>query len=169
MRRSSWLLALAVLAVLGSVAVPRHIPEVFRPDLFLLLVVFSASRAPRQRAPALCWLIGLAKDLLSAGPLGGYALLYLAAGFAILRVRQSANTRVFLVQALTAFLAAFATEGLHFLMVSVGEGFAIASGDVRTLFMSSLFTALLAPLCFWSLERFTMRRGPGREYRFGTG
>ena len=85
MRVGSWLLALAVVALLACGPLPRYIPPAWRPDIFVILVVFAALRAEPGRdgdALALCWLTGLAKDLLSSGPVGQYALLYLAAGAA---------------------------------------------------------------------------------------
>ena len=51
---------------------------------------------------------GLAKDLLSAGPLGQYALLYLAAGAAIARMRPALDARSALTGAALAWAAAFA-------------------------------------------------------------
>jgi len=79
----SWLLTLMVVALLACGPLPRHVPPAWRPDLFVILVAFAALRAPAGRetdALVLCWLTGLAKDLLSAGPVGQYALLCLAAG-----------------------------------------------------------------------------------------
>ena len=169
MKLANWFLVLLVFALLGSVAIPRYVPESFRPDLFVIMMVFVAICAPRDEALPLCWLIGLAKDLVSGEPLGGYAVLHLAAGFAILRARDATNTRLVVVQALLGFLAALGTESLHFLIASARARLRPTYGDLRTLVMASLLTALLAPICVWALRRFTARLRLRRRYRFGTG
>ena len=169
MKLANWFTALLVFALLGSVAIPRYVPEPFRPDLFVIMTLFAAICAPRDEALPLCWLTGLAKDLVSDGPLGAYAVLHLAAGFAILRARDTTNTRLIIAQALLGFLAALGTESLHFSIASARARLYPTSGDLRTLAMTSLLTALLAPICVSALRRFTARLGLRRRYRFGTG
>lgn len=169
MRWSKRLLALAAFALLGSVAIPRHVPEPFRPDVFAILLVFAAIRAPRREVFLLCWLTGLAKDLLAGGPPGGYALLYAAAAYAILRARRLANSNIAPVQGGLGFLAALGTESLYCAAACMQARTLPASGDLRTLLTTALLTGLLTPGCVWLLDRIAGRPGLQREYHFGSG
>ena len=49
------------------------------PQLLLCVVFYWAVRAPHMMPPASVFLLGIAIDLFSAGPLGFWALIYLAA------------------------------------------------------------------------------------------
>lgn len=152
MRFGSWLLALLAVALIATVPVPRDVPPLWRPDLFVILAVFAALRAEARTALPLCWLTGLAQDLLSAGPPGQYALLYLAAGAAIVAGRakldsRSALTAVTLVSAVVA-----ATECVA-AWVSGREGLWPAPGAFRGIAGASLVTACVALPAFHFLDR----------------
>ena len=167
MRFGSWLLALAVAALLACGPLPRHIPPEWRPDLFVILVAFAALRAPpghSAEALTLCWMTGLAKDLLSAGPLGQYALLYLAAGAAIARARPALGARSAAAGAALAWAAALLTEGVAAWAVG-REGGRLwpMSGAFRGVLSASLITACVAWPCFRCLDRLLGRRGKARS------
>jgi rod shape-determining protein MreD len=163
MRIGSWLLALTFAAFLACGPLPRCVPPGWRPDLFVILVAFAALRAPPGRAAealALCWMTGLAKDLLSAGPVGEYALLYLAAGAAIARVRPALGARSAAAGAALAWAAAFATESAAAWAIG-REGGRLwpMPGAFRGVLSASLVTACVAWPFFRCLDRLLRRKG----------
>ncbi len=125
-----------------------------RAEALLSLACFAAlfSRDSRQGLAA-SWLIGLLKDLGSAGPLGLHALLFLGAGWVVLQVRQVLFRESPLTQVGIAFVAACWVNVVAALAVSITIG-GIPPGViiVKTL-LSATFTAVLtAPLHFTLLQ-----------------
>jgi rod shape-determining protein MreD len=59
-----------------------------RPDLVLLACIFIAIHAPRQAALLGCFVIGLAQDLVTLGPLGLYALSYSLVGMFVVSTQE---------------------------------------------------------------------------------
>ena len=169
MRVGSWLLALAVVALLACGPLPRHLPPGWRPDLFVILVVFVALRAPAERAAealALCWMTGLAKDLLSSGPVGQYALLCLAAGAAIGRSRPAWGASSAAAGAALAWAAAFATESVAAWAIGrAGGSLWPMPGAFRGVLSASLVTACAAWPFFIGLDRLLRRKGSARSLR----
>jgi rod shape-determining protein MreD len=167
MRVGSWLLALAGVALLACGPLPRHVPPAWRPDLFVILVAFAALRAPPGRdadALALCWMTGLAKDLLSSGPVGQYALLYLAAGAVIGRMRLALDARSAASGAALAWAAAFTTECVAAWAAGRGGGrLWPMPGAFRGVLSASLVTACVAWPFFRCLDRLLRRKGKPRS------
>jgi rod shape-determining protein MreD len=163
MRVGSWLLALVVVALFACGPLPRHISPAWRPDLFVILVAYAALRVPPGRdadALALCWLTGLAKDLLSAGPLGQYALLYLAAGALIGRMRPALDSRSALSGAALAWAAALTTECVAAWAAGrEGGGLWPMAGAFRGVLTASLVTACVAWPSFRVFDRLLRRKG----------
>lgn len=162
MRTFPWLIVLLLFALLATTVLPRHLRAEVRPDLFLVLAVFILARVEGPEALALCWGTGLAKDLLSAGPLGLYALLYLVAGLACARLRGAFNTRQVPVYTALAFVGALATEaaaaGVLFLSgprtgpESFRDGLATALGAGPSIGSMAFVTALVAPVAVRLLD-----------------
>jgi rod shape-determining protein MreD len=163
MRVGSWLLVLAVVALLACGPLPRYIPPAWRPDLFVILVAFAALRVPPGRdadALALCWMTGLAKDLFSAGPVGQYALLYLAAGALIARMRPALDSRSAASGAAMAWAAALTTECIAAWAVG-REGGRLwpMPGAFHGVLTATLITACVAWPFFRCLDRLLRRKG----------
>jgi len=152
MRFGSWLLALLAIALLATVPVPRYAPPLWRPDFFVILAVFAALRAEGRTALPLCWLTGLAQDLLSAGPPGQYALLYLAAGAAMVRVRAMLDSRSALTT-VTVVCAATVTTECVAAWVLGREGLWPAPSAFHGIAGASLVTAFVAVPAFRLLDR----------------
>ena len=152
MRFGNWFLTLAATALLASVTIPRYTAEAWRPDLFAIMAIFVALRGGTEEVLPLCWVTGLVKDLLSAGPLGQYALLYLLAGMAILHLRSFLNARMAAVHAGLAFSIAFLTESIS---AWAGAAFGLwsPSGTLRGILTAAIVTACLAPLVIGTLDR----------------
>ena len=169
MRLGGWFLALTVVVLLACGPLPRYLPPGWRPDLFVILVTFVALRAePGQAADALtlCWMTGLAKDLLSAGPVGEYALLYLAAGAAFLRVRPALGARSAAAGAALAWAAALFTECVAAWAVGrEGGRLWTMPGAFRGVLSASLVTACVAWPSFWCLDHLLRRGSRGRRLK----
>ncbi len=118
-----------------------------RVELLLLLACFAALFA-RDRRQALfsCWLIGLIKDIGSSGPLALHALLFLLAGWAIVSVKQIIFRESVLTQLLVAAAGCAAVGIATALVVSMTAGGIPASHWLTKTLMSTLATALLAPI-----------------------
>lgn len=109
---------------------------------------------------------GLAKDLLSSGPVGEYALLYLAAGAAISRIRPAWGARSAAAGAALAWAAAFATESVAaWALGREGGSLWPAPGAFRGVLGASLITACVAWPFFMSLDRLLRRKGRARSLR----
>lgn len=113
MRLLNWAILLLAAALLAWVALPRYVPDGLRPDLLLILVVFTALSAPPEDALALSWFAGFVKDILTVGPLGEYALLYLLLAAGLLRVKTMFDTRVAVSRLLIGAAAHFLCEGTY--------------------------------------------------------
>lgn len=125
-----------------------------RPEGLVVLACFAALFAEDSRQGLLgAWIAGLLKDAAGTGPLGLYALLFLAAGWVVLRVRQVLYRENPLTQISVAFLAGCGINLAAALFVSATAG-AIPAGLLlsRTL-LSAALTALLAPPFLFLLAR----------------
>jgi len=169
MRLGKWFLLLLLFSLLGSVIIPRYVPESFRPDFFVMLTVFLALQAPRHELLQLCWCTGLAKDLLCGGPLGGYALLCLATGAVVMRFRFSSYARLLLGQIVLGFLAGFLAELAYVAVWSLHALEWPPAGTVGVLLSASLVTGILTPGCLRLLDRLRRWLGIRRRSVFGPG
>ena len=152
MRWLAWMLLLiaCVLAQTGPLA--RHLPPEIRPDPVLLLALFAAARAEPASGLGFCWVAGLARDLLGAGPLGQYALLFLVAGLGMVQVRQLLQVRLPIVQAASAFLAYSFVEGVALVSTALSTGNGQVLSRSSALFIGALVTAAAAPLLCWAFS-----------------
>lgn len=115
-----------------------------RAEALLSLACFAALFARDSGQGLLAaWLIGLLKDLGSAGPLGLHALLFLAAGGVVLQIRQVLFRESPLTQLAVTFVAACWVNLAAAVVVSLTVGgipFGVIAG--KTL-LSALLTAVL--------------------------
>ncbi len=131
-----------------------------RPEAMLSLACFAALFArDSSQGLLVSWLIGLMKDLGSAGPLGLHALLFLGAGWVVLQLRQVLYRESPMTQLAVTFIAACWVNIAAAIVVAVTVG-GIPLGVLlgRTL-LSALLTALMTvPLHFTlSLGRGLLR------------
>lgn len=168
MRLGKWLVLLALFSLLGSVVVPRYVPDSFRPDFFIMSVLFLALQAPRHELLQLCWCTGFAKDLLSGGPLGTYALLYLVAGAVVMRLRFSPFVRLIVGRIALGALAFFLTEIASIGVVALRAHVLPSAGAVGILVSASLVTGVVTPVCLGLLDRLKAWLGIRHRSVFGT-
>ena len=125
-----------------------------RAEPLLTLACFAALYARDARQGMLAsWIVGLFKDLGSAGPFGLYALLCLASCIAILRVKQVLWRGHAITQVFAAFLAAFGVNVAAALFVSAtAGGLPFAPVLAKTLFSAAL-TAAATPVLLFLITR----------------
>jgi len=167
MRLLRWLLLALGACLLQSVVAPRYLPGPFRPELLLLMAAFVAMRGPDDEALPVCWLLGLLRDVLSCGPLGAYALMYLLIGLLLPRLRASLNPRSLVTHGLLGFAACLVVETLYLVADSVRLGIAPPAAAAGALFITSLATGCLTPISFHVLERMRPWLGLRKPYTFG--
>lgn len=90
-------------------------------DLMLMLALIYGLTAPALDARLAGWIIGLARDVDSAGPLGLHALVFGLALVALTQMRESVNRELWWVRALTAFVVAWPAELLLLLYARIFE------------------------------------------------
>jgi len=123
-----------------------------RPDLAVLAVVVASSRMEFQKALGVAFVLGITRDFASVGIVGmnGFCLT-LMAYFLIsaqsLLLTENMNAQIF------AAFAGSMVFGCAFVFLKLVFGY--EPGSVYSVFWmiigTSVYTALLAPLAFWSL------------------
>ncbi len=140
------------LLVLGAVALALELTLLdawavkgARPEALLSLACFAALFA-RDSAQGLTasWMIGLLKDVGSAGPLGLHALLFLGAGAVVLQIRQVLFRESPLTQLAVAFIAACWVNLAAAIVVSFTVGGIPFGVIVGKTLLSALFTGLMS-------------------------
>lgn len=115
-----------------------------RPELLLSLAVFAALFARDSGQGLLAsWIIGLLKDVGSAGPLGLHALLFLVTGWIVLQVRQILFRESPLTQLGVAFVAACWVNLAAAIVVAVSVGGIPFGVIVGKTLLSALLTAVV--------------------------
>ncbi len=128
-----------------------------RPEALLSLACFAALFArDSSQGLMVSWLIGLLKDLGSAGPLGLHALLFLGAGWVVLQIRQVLYRESPLTQIAVTFIAACWVNLAAAIVVAVTVGGIPVGVLLGRTALSALLTALMTvPL------HFTLSTGRG--------
>lgn len=123
-----------------------------KAEALLSLACFAAlfARDTRQGLAA-AWLIGLLKDAGSSCPLGLHALLFLAAGWGVLQVRQILFREYALTQLGVAFVSACGVNLAVALFTSVTAGGVPLGTLLGKTLLSALLTAALTPFLLLTL------------------
>ena len=113
-----------------------------RAEVLLSLACFAALFA-RDSAQGLTasWILGLLKDLGSAGPLGLHALLFLGAGWVVLQIRQILFRESPLTQLGVTFAAACWVNLVAAIVVSISVGGIPVGVLIGKTLLSALLTA----------------------------
>ena len=167
--RSGGIIVATATALMASAVLPMFLSEAWQPDVFALVMVFAALRAPRREALSYAWVIGLIRDAVSGGPLGAYALAYLVASACILRMRAETENRLLITYAPHAFAVALATGGLHASSVSMRVGAVAAWQGFRVVVVVAMISAVAMVPTAWILGRLSRWLGWRGRYRFGMG
>ena len=132
------------------------------PNLVLLAVIFIAANARRDAALLGSFSLGLMQDLLGLGPPGLYAVAYGLVALVVLRTQHSVyrdhpltHVSVALVGGLIVALVVTAHGWVRPAgpkIVDGGLAIAAVRAPVGRLFVSALYTAVLAPPVLWILK-----------------
>ncbi len=123
------------------------------PDLMLLFAVFLSLYGPIEDAPISGWLLGMAKDSMSAGTFGLYAVLFMVLSFFLSRIRADIfleYNKSHIVNAALATLVVYTGASLW----SWAEGSSILA-MIPAAAGVCIWNALLAPLVFRLFFRFS--------------
>jgi rod shape-determining protein MreD len=131
-----------------------------RAEALLSLACFAALFARDSGQGLLtAWILGVLKDIGSAGPLGLHALLFLGAGWVVLQIRQILFRESPLTQLGVTFVAACWVNLAAAIVVSISVGgvpFGVIVG--RTLLSALLTAGLTVPLHVTLMQaRFLVR------------
>jgi rod shape-determining protein MreD len=133
------------------------------PNLVLLAVIFLAANAPREPALLGAFSLGLMQDLLGLGPPGLYAVAYGLVALVVLRTQHSVYRDHPLTQLSVALVAGLIVAFVVTIhgwirpagpkMVDGAVAIAAVRAPVGRLYVSAVYTAVLAPPVLWMLNR----------------
>jgi rod shape-determining protein MreD len=152
-------IALVVTHVLQGAVLP-HTWEVF--DLYLVLAIVCGLAAPTYDARIAAWIVGLAQDLGSRGPLGLHAFVLGLTGLLLTQLRERTFRQPWWVRWLLGSLASFPGQVLLILHLRFYDYARIPSwwGALGGALSTAVVNALLAALV---LAILTHRRLPRRH------
>jgi rod shape-determining protein MreD len=135
------------------------------PNLALIAVVFVALNAPRDAGLMGAFLIGLGQDLLTAGPIGPFALCYGLVGLMVSGARASAYADHPITHVAFTLAGGLVTAAVLYLHVRLhppgGDPTAADDGSALPplgvglwpLVLSAVYSAALAPAVLWAFGR----------------
>jgi len=140
----AFLVALVESTLLKGVGV-----EGVRPDLAFIYVFFLALNSAPDQGFIAFWIVGLMKDMFSAGPLGAYALIYAACGYEVSALTRKLFRENPLIQISVALPAAAVVNAIYLAgMVFAYPGLPLAPAAKTGLICVLYTTALIPPFLF---------------------
>jgi rod shape-determining protein MreD len=119
------------------------------PNLVLLAVIFIAINAPREAALLGCLCLGLMQDLLTQTPLGLYAISYGLVGMFVVSTHQAVYREHPLTHFTLALIGGLLTSAVLFIHAMIHR----PGTGAWSLFVTTLYTAILAPFALGFLQR----------------
>lgn len=133
-----------------------------RPDFFLAFAVLSALNLDLPEASISACIMGLCKDVLSAGPLGLNASLFIGIAIVTGVLRHKIYANGMFVQLLAVLIASIVYRGGLAIIVWFSYGNLGALPALINIFAGSIYTAVLAAgpyFLFKTLRLLRLRRG----------
>jgi rod shape-determining protein MreD len=133
------------------------------PDFVLIAAVFIALNASRDAALLGCFILGAMHDLAGQGPPGLYAFSYGLVGLMIMPLQRALRGDHSITHFAATLLAASVTAAIILLHQLVrperadsasGEPAVMVHQAISPILYSALYTAVLAPLVLWLLNRW---------------
>lgn len=119
------------------------------PNLILIAAVFIAVNAPRQPALLGCFGLGLIQDMVTLQPPGTYAL-----GYALLALFVASAKEIgYRDHPVTHVVVTFLGGLLSGAVLLVGGWIRHEGTTVGQVMLTALYSAVLAPLVLWLLQR----------------
>lgn len=126
------------------------------PDLFLLFVIFLSLNVDSDRALLTGWIIGICKDISSAGRLGFYGFLFMVAAFLVVKIRDEIFKGDVLTRMLLVF---FVTIIINLLAIGYAKfvfGYKISTALFLSIILLSLYNLIMTPFIIPFFERLRM-------------
>jgi rod shape-determining protein MreD len=169
----SWLslLAALVVAVLLQTTVGRMFDlPVVDVDLLLILALLYGLAGPVRDARIATWIIGLARDLTTDGPVGLHAFAFGLTGLLVTKLREVMNRQVWWARVLIGFLAALPGQLLVKLhLVYIQRGAWGDWWDTLTFIALPSATAAVIAAVLTALPPLAPRRGAAHRAAWGRG
>jgi rod shape-determining protein MreD len=143
-----------ILVLLETTFLPVVAVNGIRPDLAFVYVLFLAFYSTPTEGFLAFWLVGLVKDLFSAGPLGAYALIYAAYGYELSGLTQKLFRENPVTQIVLALPSAFIVNGVYLLAMVFAYYPQIAVPvAARSAFICAVYTAAITPPLLFLMAR----------------
>ncbi len=145
-----WILLVALVLLAIDTAVVAQVREfAWGPDIVLLFAMFLALYGPVEDAPLSGWLLGMAKDSLSVGTMGLFAVLFMGLSFFLSRIRAD----IFLEYNKSHIVNAALSTLLVYTCAAVWQWLegTSAAGLAAAVLGVTVWNAVLAPPVFWVL------------------
>ena len=156
-----WFLVVLAIALLQASVFPHYLLSAFNPDMFLVLMVFLALRAPVSVSLPSAYCLGLLKDCLGGMYLGLNGFSFLAAYLVLKSISDRLYVQSALLFVLTVAAASFGVVMVNLLLLLI---FSQAPGLYSSLFstlvphilmnafMASLLTVLPSFKRTWTVK-----------------
>ena len=154
-RNSLAVIALLLAMVLQTSVLPFHVATPFKPDLFLVAMVYLALRAPVAQGALMAWALGLIKDVFSGLYLGLNAFSFLIIFLVIKSISDllyAESGELFIVTVSAASLACVTANMILLLMFTStpGIGYSMIAGLLPHLLANAFAASLVTLLPLFS-------------------
>lgn len=154
-RNVAVLFGLVVAVVLQTSILPVHIATAFKPDLFLVAMVFLALRGPAVQGAFLAWSLGLIKDVFSGLYLGLNGFSFLIVFLVIKSISDllyAESGELFVVTVSAATLGCVTVDLILLLMLTSTPGisYSMTTGLIPHLLANAFAASLITLLPVFS-------------------
>lgn len=125
-----------------------------KPDFFLIFAILSALNLDLPEASITACMMGLCKDILSAGPLGINASFFIGMAVLIGLLRHKIYTHNIFIQLLIVFIASIAYRGGSALVLWISYGNLSPLPVVLNIFVGAVYTAALAAGPYFLFKKY---------------
>jgi rod shape-determining protein MreD len=134
--------------VLQTSVLPVHLSSAFKPDLFLVAMVYLALRGPAVQGALLAWFLGLVKDVFSGLYLGLNAFSFLIIFLVIKSISDllyAESGELYVVTVSAATVACVAADLILLLMLtsSPGISYSMTSGLIPHVLANAFAASLI--------------------------
>jgi len=160
-KRFTYFILFSLLLVFLQVSVlPRLLPEHFKPDLLLILVLYVGITVPCVRGGLTCWYLGCLEDVFAGSDFGLFGITFLIIFLTVRAGANRFNTESSLLLLLLSFVATF-LKGL--VLIALLLLFADAGPQWTTILSHLLPEAILNTICAFLL----LKLAEIRRWRWG--
>jgi rod shape-determining protein MreD len=134
------------------------------PDILLICAVMASFLFEKKPAIMLSFFAGICKDMFGGSGATGQAIIFPIFSYAIVMLCRKISLDSIFLRSITAGLVAFLVNSTTAVFLVIFSGISIPAGIcVRTLLVSSLYTAALSPLVIRSIIALCPRRRINRR------